>query len=188
MNIFSEQKFLVGSIIILIAACIVAGTVVWHGMRTSQTSVAVGGVGQEGVFARSDLPPGTPNPADSLRRHPVYQSVVGEIVSVGQGSFTIARERSSTATILVDSNTILYTPGSQKDEAVFQKEMDEFLKAFAYSTTGADVVYVAPTRYEKIPLTLSDLKPGLLVSVSMLTGLDKSSTIRAAEVFVQKQP
>ena len=157
------KKFLLPAGMILMASVIFAGAAVYLVRGMSHTHLGQAQAGQEAAQG-AVLPPGAPNPSDSL---PHYASSVmqfsGTIVSIGAQSITFKQMDGSTLTAEVNADTKLYQEGALKDKTAYAQELKDFGAKAAYGNSSE--VFVAPSPNVETPVTLSDLKVGMIVSL-----------------------
>ena len=178
-----EHKFFLGGILTLAAAIIFAGALYLHDSRTAPSGKTA---------APAALPPGTPNPADSVpfqSKDAPTAPVGGIIEHISGDTFTMTSQQglpgastAATFTVTLDSKTELYTQGALKTAAQYATDMQAFLKAISYST-DSNVVYEAPDRYVHTPAVIADLKPGVFVMVTASSAMTQNK-IQAQKVGI----
>jgi hypothetical protein len=160
-----QHKLLLSSILLLLAAIIFAGAVVY----------LVHGNGQVYTVGTSTSAPIPHQPDESLPHYSQLNPVGGVVKAVGASSIDIVQGPGNTnpATVLVDKNTTIYKTGALKDPQVFDAE----IKAFSAETLGApsSYTYVMPDRFIEIPLTLKDIQVGDTVFINTTNSLPATS-------------
>lgn len=171
MTMHSGRSFLLGGGMVLLAAVIFSGTIIWNDTHAPQGPTTSANSAPASV---PPLPAGAPNPALNAQRHfPTEAS--GKVVQVQndrlvidtvspQAAFLGGQASTTPLTVLFDSGTTIYKQGAKKSAAEYQKEMQTFLHDIAYATNTA-VQYQAPDYYAHIALSPSDITPGTFVLV-----------------------
>lgn len=196
--IFHTNKYLLPSLIVLLAAVILAAALVATrpvGRPASNFAAApqMGASADAAAATTSNnlvpatadtpahlkTPEGEANPAAALSHYAGYAPTPFTISAVGSNSITGSFNGGAAQTLAVTSQTEIYAKGAQKGSAEFQKEMAEFQQKMQYADTND--IYVAPDPYEHTPLSLSDLHTGELVIVASADGKT------ADTIFVQGQ-
>ena len=177
-----ENPYLLPSLIVLLAAIIVAGAL----FATRQPApVASQGaplpanyvLASTSTPAHLGLAAGQQNPADAIPHVGSYAPQGFTITEVGASSIT-GIFGGATTTFAVTPKTEIYSRGAQKDPAAFEQEVAAFTQAMQYANSND--VYLPPDPYVHVPHTLAELKPGL-------TALVSSSDGKTADViFVQQ--
>jgi hypothetical protein len=183
---------LVPALIMLLAAVIVAGALVWFGLRQPSGPGALG-IAPPSTGLSSSTPQG---PVSGV---PIFHTTVfGKVTAVGNGSITVAassqsmpgapQSTSTTPTVVtINSNTAIYKEGALKSQAEFQQEAAAFKQKI--QNAGPGVIYVAPDQYTHVALTLSDIAVGDIVSVNPTTDQQApGDTVTAASIQVVPPP
>jgi hypothetical protein len=168
------NKILASSVLFFLGAVIFAGSFLLPVMHTASKS------------SPTDVPPA------SLNLPPAAIQFSGYVGVVGASSFTLTPSLDASAntkndiTVLVDSHTAIYKQGAKKDAAQYKQEMDEFLQTVR-TANQAGVVPTAPDAYERIPLTLKDIKPGMFATVTA-SETEPATTVHATTVVITLSP
>ena len=150
------------------------------------------GFGPAGISSRNASPaPMMPRSPDGLLHY-----VNGLIVSIGNGTITIRAlmpdgKEPQEVTITADASTTI-TLQTQKDPAVWQKEVKDFQSKYPLATSTAPAGSPPPT--PPLPFTeerieLSGLKAGMSVGVMPVDGTkENATTVRAARITAMVSP
>lgn len=166
----NENKFLLGSGILLCAALVFAASVFWYPSRGSNMARPNAAAPKdtaakivEGTSYISKVPP-----------------AAGVVVTAGSNSVVMNVKdldgKLQKVTIQIDSETEIYKRGTSKDANAYQKEMDAFL-AKIENAGDAGVVYIAPDRFEHIAVKTSELAAGTSVIVQFRATEDKTKLV-----------
>ena len=161
----NEHKLLIaGSMILLAAVIFFAGVAYFvNGIRSPYASNQVPPGGAAGAVAV--LPPGTPNPADSLPQVLSITAVAGAVTAISPTSITIrAQSDQSLSTFPITKDTTIFKPGAQKSAQQYAQELKDFQTKMQYAVPGG-TTYIAPDQNIEIPLTISDIAVGNVVLV-----------------------
>ncbi len=177
MNIPPHTTNLIAALVVLFAASIFAGVLLWQGARPTQHLVSV--------------PPPAPRSqltdvlgADSPVPHYPGGVVLGRITAVGANTITVdvippgASEVPAdavSATIVVDTATELYRPGATKPSAEYNKEIAAYVASQAYDK-------VSPDPYMHEPLNLPSFVVSMTVSILPKTA-SNTTTILAKSIM-----
>jgi FlaG/FlaF family flagellin (archaellin) len=161
-----EHFILAAAFILLVAACIFAGSAFWY-IHTAVQMV---------------------QPASSSARQAVMPTYIsGKVLAISQNTMTVELRSQDgiplsprrELTVLVDANTELYTIGALKDSAAYAKEQ----AAFRTKQAASAIPLAGPTPFEKVPAQLPDTI-GKIAAITLLPGEDKKATPLATSIQI----
>ena len=103
------------------------------------------------------------NPAAKIPHAEGLEAIGGVVENVSASSLVV-RGNDGAQTVSLNSSTKLYSRGKQKNPVVYQKEMQVFQDTLK-NAMGATDTFIAPSAYEMVEGSLSDLTPGTQVRV-----------------------
>ncbi len=173
-NMLAENKFLVPSILLLLAALIFAWAVVYSKNGPSTDAHAL-----------TNVPP-PPHVAENVPHYPSdARQQSGLITSVGADRITIEPTAGTGAAkiILITSQTEIFKLGAIKDEDAYAKEVAVFDESLR-NATGQNITYAGPDPMEHIALKIADLTPGMAVMVIPSAVVKGNEPIPAFRIIV----
>jgi|GEM_PF-5770104 len=166
-----DSKFIIWAVVVLLFA----GVVIW------------GIYSKKGPTAGTPPAPPPPNPSLQPVAVPTRETLMGKIDTIQGQTFTLALSAGASAAnsaqtkkITVDSSTT-FEKIVFKDPAVMQKE----LLAYNAKTADSGTRTAPPAPFEKVTISLSDLKKGDSLIVTVISGSAAGDAAKATDVIVQ---
>ncbi len=132
-----------------------------------------------GIVTNGTIQPSMPNADEANLPHYPAGNIDGKITSKVGNSITVAVmlpgatiPSKVTATILVDKNTQIYKVGANKDPAVYQDQINQYI--------DGGRVGPSPDPYAHVALTMDDLSVDMVINV-----LPKSGSVQGTSLTAQ---
>ncbi|HEV7449588.1 MAG TPA: hypothetical protein VGP13_03580 [Candidatus Paceibacterota bacterium] len=170
----SPWLFLAGAALLLAAAVVFAGSLVWY-IHASKHAPSFS---IDSMASYDRLGP------ESAIPHHASGGILGEVVSVGPHTMTIraippglaaAPKNAVLVTVVVVSDTVLYRPGEAKNAQVYADEIESY-------KTYHEPTALAPNPYVNVALTLADFPVDSVVSVLPKIGSGNGLVITAEQI------
>ncbi len=164
----SSFQSILSALIILLAACVVAGALIMTRSGASAQGSSLMPATPESP-AHYAVPAGEGDPSAGLAHYANFAPAPFTITSVGTDSITGTFGSSTQQeTITLTPSTELYAQGARKSDAQYQAELADFERRIQYASTND--VYVAPDPYVHVERTKADLTAGLTVTLASAGG------------------
>ena len=161
-----ESKFLIGSVLILLAAILVSYALLARDGATAPQYTQATSTPRSAVLnaQRAGVAPLSQAQLSGMRQQGRPNSFIGTVESVSSAGISVkissqGQEQPGAMHVKIGDATEIYAQGKRKSDSEYEKEMLAFLAGIE-ADTDTSINYVAPDQFEHVPLSLSDIHAG----------------------------